>query len=147
MRIQSQLLLIMVCINAGMAFADGLGALNILPGYSLTHPISNSTFINGTDSLVQYGNATDNAVQWSASPPSVIGVIGDIVGSLPGYFKVIVDLIGGFPILIIQIGNMFPLDSISELVVVLFASAMATIWGFLMLSYVFELISGRMVNE
>lgn len=142
MRTASQIIIALICLNAAIAFADGLGALGVLPAWNYTHGLSvNST--DPTGALVQYGNATDMATTWSSNPPTVIGVIGDIVGSLPSYFKIIVDVIGGFPILIIQLSNMFALDPTGTLVVLVFASLLATPFGFLMFSYIIELISGR----
>ncbi len=94
MRIQSQILIALICFNAAIAFVDALGELNVLPGYNYAHGLgTNSTDYNGA--LVQYGNATDLATSWSQNPPSVVAVIGDIVGSLPSYFKIVIDLIGG----------------------------------------------------
>jgi hypothetical protein len=147
MRIQSMLLIALVCVNAGMALVDGLGALGVLPAYSYVHPLSNQTVVSGSGGLVQYGNASDIATQWSGNPPTTIGVIGDIVGSLPIYFKIIIDLIGGFPLLIVQLGAIFPLDTVSGYVVLAFAGAMATVWGYLMVTFIIELISGRYIAD
>lgn len=146
MRIQSQILIALICLNAAIAFSDGLGALGVLPGYSYVHPLSqNGTTPEGA--MVQYGNATDAASSWSQNPPTVIGVIGDIVGSLPSYFKVLIDVIAGFPLLIIQLSSIFALDVTGTLVIVAFAALLGTPFGFLMFSYIIELISGRPLNE
>jgi hypothetical protein len=147
MRLQSQLIIIIICLNAGMALVDGLGALGVLPAYTISHPLTNQTTSTNGAGIVQYGNASDIADKWSQNAPSTIGVIGDMVGSLPTYFKIIADVIGGFPLLIIQIGAMFPLDSVSTAVVLAFATAMATIWGYLMVTYIIELISGRYIAD
>ena len=149
MRIQSQLLLIFVCLNAGMTLVDGLGSAGVIPGYALSHGLTNSTS-SSTDpnsAAVQYGNATDIAGQWTAKAPTVIGVIGDVVGALPWYFKMIADVITGFPFLIAQLGSAFPLDNTSANVVLLFVTALSVIWGWLMVSFIVELISGRFLNE
>ncbi len=130
-----------------MALVDGLGALNVLPAYSIAHPLSNQTTNTNGGGIVQYGNASDIANSWSANPPTTIGVIGDIVGSLPIYFKIIADVIGGFPLLIIQVGAMFPLDAVSQAVILVLATAMATVWGYLMITFIIELISGRYIAE
>ena len=146
MRIQSQIIIALICFNAAIAFVDGLGEIGVLPGYNYAHGLStNSTDYNGA--MVQYGNATDMARSWSENPPTTIGVIGDIVGSLPSYFTVIIDLIGGFPILIIQVSNMFALDATATLVVAALATFLATPFGFLMFSYIVEWISGRSQND
>ncbi len=146
MRIQSQILIALICFNAAIAFVDALGTIGVVPGYNYAHSLStNSTDYNGA--MVQYGNATDLAASWSTNPPTTIGVIGDIVGSLPSYFKIVIDLIGGFPILIIQLSNMFALDATSALVVAALATFLATPFGFLMFSYIVEWISGRSQND
>lgn len=147
MRIQSQIIIALICLNAAIAFADGLGELGVLPGYNYAHGLTGTNSTDYEGAMVIYGNATDLAANWSNDPPTTIGVIGDIVGSLPSYFKVILDVIGGFPILIIQLSNMFALDSTSTLVVAAFATFLGTPFGFLMFSYIIELISGRVVNE
>lgn len=136
----------MICINAAIAFVDTLGELGFMPGYEFAHALStNSTDVDGA--MVQYGNATDAATSWSENPPSVIAVIGDIVGSLPSYFKIILDVIAGFPLLIIQLSNMFALDATASLVITAVATMFATPFGFLMFSYIIELISGRSLND
>jgi len=146
LRIQSQILIALICFNASIAFVDALGVIGVVPGYNYAHSLgTNSTDYNGA--LVQYGNATDLASSWSQNPPTTIGVIGDIVGSLPSYFKIVVDLIGGFPILIIQLSNMFALDSTGSLVIAALATFLATPFGFLMFSYIIEWISGRTQND
>lgn len=149
MRIQSQLLLIFICLNAGMTLVDGLGTLGVIPGYAYAHGISNSTStsLNPSDAAVQYGNASQIADSWSKNPPTILGMIGDILGSLPWYFKMILDIIGGFPFVIVQLASGFALDPLSSAVVVCFSSALSLIWGWLMASYIIELISGRMLNE
>jgi hypothetical protein len=146
LRIQSQILIALICFNAAIAFVDTLGIIGVLPGYNFAHGLgTNSTDYNGA--MVQYGNATDMATSWSQNPPTAIGVIGDIVGSLPSYFKIVIDLIGGFPILIIQLSNMFALDATGALVIAALATFLATPFGFLMFSYIVEWISGRSQND
>lgn len=149
MRVQSQLLLIFICLNAGMTMVDGLGMLGVIPGYSLAHSLSNSTStpLNPSNAAVQYGNASEIATQWSANPPTILGMIGDILGSLPWYFKMILDVIGGFPFLIVQLASSFALDPISAAAILCISSALSLIWGWLMASFIIELISGRMLNE
>lgn len=147
MRIQSELIIIFICITGGMVLVDGLGVAGCVPGYSYVHALSNGTVPVGSSSLVQYGNATQIAQQWSAKPPTTIGVIGDIVGSLPGYFQIIAIALAGPGALIIQIAGMFPLDAASANIVVLFAAAVTVVWGYLMATFVVELLSGRYIVE
>jgi hypothetical protein len=136
-----------------MVLVDGLGAVGVqyniqlVPGYNYTHAASNSTQPQGTGAMVQYGNATQLAQQWSSNPPTTIGVIGDIVGSLPIYFKILADVLAGPAVIIIQLANMFPLDTVSANIVVLFAAAIETIWAYLMVTFCIELISGRYIVE
>lgn len=147
MRIQSQIIIAILCINAAIAFVDTLGYLEVIPGWGYAHGLSEGANVDYEGSMVEYGNATDIATQWSQNPPSVIAVVGDIVGSLPSYFKIIVDIIGGFPLLIIQLGSMFALNDVAVLVIAAVATLLATPFGFLMFSYIIELISGRQMNE
>lgn len=147
MRIQSELILIFICLTAAVTLVDGLGAAGCVPGYSYVHQASNSTQAQGTGAAIQYGNATAIATNWSKNPPTTIGVIGDIVGSLPIYFQVLSNVFAGPALLIIQIANMFPLDAPSSNVVLLFAGAIETIWAYLMVSFVVELVSGRYIVE
>lgn len=130
-----------------MVLVDGLGAAGAVPGYSFVHAPSNSTQPQGTGAAVQYGNATAISTNWSVNPPTTIGVIGDIVGSLPIWFQILIPVFAGPATLIIQIASMFPLDAASANIVVLFAGAIEGVWAYLMVSFVLELISGRYVTE
>ena len=147
MRVQSELIIMFICLTAAMVLVDGLGAAGAVPGYSYVHAPSNSTVPQGTGAMVQYGNATQLSQQWSANPPTTIGVIGDIVGSLPIYFKILADVFAGPVALIVQLANMFPLDEASGNIVILFAGAIETVWAYLMVSFILELISGRYIVE
>lgn len=146
MRIQSQIVIALICINAAVAFYDGLGALGVVPEYQFTHGL-NQTQLTPDQAQVQYGNASELAEGWSQNPPTVIDLVGDIVGSLPSYFKVILDVFGGFTMLILQLASAVPLDPVSAAVITLFATLLATPFGFMMLAYIVELISGRTTNE
>ena len=146
MRIQSQIIIALIIMNACIAAYDGFGALGIIPEYAYVHPL-NQTQLTPDEGMVQYGNASDIAADWSQNPPTVIGVIGDIVGSLPTYFKVLIDIFAGFPMLIIQIASAFALDTVSSAAILVFATLFGTPFGFLMVSYIIELISGRPLNE
>jgi hypothetical protein len=149
MRVQSQLLLIFICLNAGLTLVDGLGNLGVIPGYSLAHSLSNSTAISSspTDAAVQYGNASQIATSWSQNPPTLLGTVGDILGSLPWYFTMIIDIFTGFPFLIVQLSSAFALDPLSSNVVLVISVALSSVWGWLMASFIVELISGRLLNE
>ena len=149
MRVQSQLLLIFVCLNAGMTLVDGLGNLGVIPGYSMAHSLTNSSSIptDANSAAVQYGNASQIATSWSQNPPTLLGTIGDILGSLPWYFRMILDIFTGFPFLIAQLSSAFALDALSSNVVLVISVALSSVWGWLMASFIVELISGRMLNE
>jgi hypothetical protein len=146
MRIQSQIIIALIILNACIAAYDGFGALGLIPEYAYVHQL-NQTQLTPDEGLVQYGNASEIAEDWSQNPPTVIGVIGDIVGSLPTYFKIIIDVIAGFPMLIIQIADAFALDTVTASAILVFATLFGTPFGFLMVSYIIELISGRTLNE
>ncbi len=145
MRIQSQIIIAIICINAAIAFYDGAGALGLVPSFEYAHPLTNSTYSGGEP--VQYGNASDVATQWTKNPPSVIGIIGDIVGGLPIYFKVILDVIGGLPMLVAQLASAFALDTVSASALLLVSTLLGTPFGFLMFSYIVELITGRVIHD
>ena len=149
MRKQSQLLLLFICINVGMSMVDGLGSLGAIPGYSYAHGLSNSTSIPNDPSAaaVQYGNASEIATAWSQNPPTLLGTIGDILGSLPWYFRMILDIFTGFPFLVAQLASAFTLDPLSSNVVLVISVGLSSVWGWLMASFIVELISGRMLNE
>ena len=130
-----------------MTCVDGLGAAGVIPGYSLAHGLSGSIPTDPSQAAIQYGNASDIATQWTKNPPTALGTIGDILGSLPWYFKMVIDIFSGFPFLIAQLGSAFPLDAASSNVVLIFAVALSTVWGWLMASFIIEIISGRFLNE
>lgn len=144
MRIQSQLLLIFVCINAAMGLVvalQGFGVINLFGSISTSDTDLNSA-------AVQYGDAGEIAEAWSTrDPPTLLGVIGDIMGSIPWYFTMILSVIAGFPMLILQLSSAFPLDPVASNVVLAFDIALVAIWGWLMASFIIELISGRPLNE
>jgi len=146
LRIQSQIIIALIILNACIAAYDGFEALGLIPEYAYIHPL-NQTQLTPDEGMVQFGNASDIAADWSQNPPTVIGVIGDIVGSLPTYFKVLIDIFAGFPMLIIQIASAFALDTVSSAAILVFATLFGTPFGFLMVSYIIELISGRTLNE
>jgi hypothetical protein len=66
---------------------------------------------------------------------------------LPIYFKILADVFAGPAVLIIQLANMFPLNAASGNVVILFAGAIETVWAYLMVSFIVELVSGRYIVE
>jgi hypothetical protein len=146
LRIQSQIIIALIILNACIAAYDGFGVLGLIPEYAYIHPL-NQTQLTPEQGMVRYGNASDIAADWSQNPPTVIGVIGDVVGSLPTYFKVLIDIFAGFPMLIIQIASAFALDTVSSAAILVFATLFGTPFGFLMVSYIIELISGRTLNE
>ncbi|MCL2476327.1 hypothetical protein [Candidatus Bathycorpusculum sp.] len=144
MRIQAQLLLIFVCINAAMGLVTALQGLGVIDLFSAI-----STPEQTLDSAaVQYGDPGEIATAWSTrDPPTLLGVIGDIMGSIPWYFSMMLSLVAGFPMLVLQLSSAFPLDPLASNVVLAFDMALVAIWGFLMVSFVIELISGRPLNE
>jgi hypothetical protein len=87
MRIQSQIIIAIICINAAIAFGDSLGALGVLPGYDVAHSLS----VNGTSTeaaMVQYGNG----LMWLRNGAvTANGYWGswDIVGSLPSSLRLL----------------------------------------------------------
>ena len=144
MRIQSQLLLIFVCINAAMGLVSalqGFGVIDLFGSVSVPEQTLDSA-------AVQYGDGAEIAESWSTrDPPTLLGVVGDIMGSIPWYFTMILSVIAGFPMLILQLSSAFPLDPTAANVVLAFDIALVAIWGWLMASFIIELISGRPLNE
>jgi hypothetical protein len=141
---QSQLLLIFVCINAAMGLVSalqGLGVIDLFGSISVPEQTLDSA-------AVQYGDAGQIAEAWSTrDPPTLLGVIGDIMGSIPWYFSMILGVIAGFPMLILQLSSAYPLDPVASYVVLSFDIALVSIWFWLMTSFIIELISGRPLNE
>jgi len=144
MRIQAQLLLIFVCINAAMGLVTALQGLGVIDLFStISTPAQDLN-----SAAVQYGDAGEVAEAWSTrDPPTLLGVIGDIMGSIPWYFTTMLSLVAGFPMLILQLSSAFPLDPVASNVVLAFDIALVGIWSWLMFSFVIELISGRPLNE
>jgi len=120
---------------------QGFGVINLFGSISTSDTDLNSA-------AVQYGDAGEIAEAWSTrDPPTLLGVIGDIMGSIPWYFTMILSVIAGFPMLILQLSSAFPLDPVASNVVLAFDIALVAIWGWLMASFIIELISGRPLNE
>jgi hypothetical protein len=147
-----------LCLNLAVTLVNSLGAVGAIPGYNYLHPISgaNSTLaLNQSQNLVSYGNVSSAAGGWINSTSNygtgilgVFGMIGDIVNSLPTFFKIMLSVVFGFPALIASICTVYGLNplnpvSSSDYVVTIFLVAFEGIFFYLMLLFVVELISGR----
>jgi len=144
MRVQSQLLVLFVCLNAAMGMVtelSNLGIVNLFGSTGVDAPKSVG------DAMVQYGDAPAIADDWSKKPPTVLGMIGDILGSIPWYFRIAMSGIAGFPILAVQLANAYALDPMGNAIVTIFVVGLTLVWGWLMASFIIELISGRFLNE
>ncbi len=141
MRTQNQIIIFILCINVAMAMVDAFGS-GVIAGTQYTSNPSDSGTLNTYAS--EY-NATSTASEWQ--PPTLLTAIGDIVWSLPKFFIIILDIIGGFPLLLIRIGNLFVFDSFAAAAWLVFCSGIGVVFGYIMVMFIIELVSGRSLND
>lgn len=144
MRVQNQIVIFILCLNVALAMVDAFGSA-VIPGtgYGYSGPPSDNGSALGT--YTSEYNATDVAANWQ--PPSVLTAIGDIVWSLPKFFIIMLDIVAGFPLLLIRIGAMFAFDATAGATWLVFCGGLGAIFGYMMVTFILELISGRPLND
>jgi hypothetical protein len=130
-----------------MVFVDSCGNANLIAGYNYSHPTNSSATSTGQN-LVTNGDINNTINKWSGSNPTILGMIGDILGALPWYFGKITELMFGFTFLIDRMAQCFPnLDPISLGVISGVETLLGGVFAWLAFSYIIELITGRPLNE
>ena len=130
-----------------MVFVDTAGNLNLIAGYNYSHPVNGTATSTGKN-LVTNGDINNTINKWSGSNPTIIGMIGDILGALPWYFGKLTEIMFGFTFLIDRMAQAFPnLDVASLAMVNAVEVALGGVFAWLGFSYIIELISGRPLNE
>ena len=139
MRLQTQILVFMICLNLATTVVVQLG----VPGTGYTQPS------NSTGTATQYEqrfNATEMGGNWQATNYG-IPIIGDIFGAFYFFFNCIKFLLAGFPIMLWWIGDNFITDPAGRIAYGILITPIIALFAVMMGMYIIEFIGGRYLNE
>ena len=144
MRVQTQILIFILCINVSFTLLMNLNASGTpIGGMNYVQPLNASSSFN--DTINQY-NATAVASAWSQNTYS-IPVIGDIFSGFSFLIKNMAYLLGGFAFMLSWIGDGMIVDSGARAAWVVITGALSAMFAVLMFLWMIELISGRVLND
>jgi hypothetical protein len=146
LRIESQILIIVLIMNLTVLMIMDLGSIGAIPGVVYMQQL------NATGTTTQYQerfNASaiiDPRTGWN--PPTVsIPIIGDVFGGLMFFFKQVAFIIAGFPLWLLSLGNTYITDTNGLLTWNIIAGTISAIFGIYMSWFIIQLITGRVLNE
>ena len=140
MKVQYEILLFIFCLNLTVGAAIALG----VPGTEYVSPAA--TDVNATE-YEDHFNATDIAGQWEQSPFSGIPLIGDIYFGFNTLWQNIQYLVDGFPMLLTYLSNSYITDGGARDAFTIVANIMRAIYALLIVLFIVEFISGRIVTD
>lgn len=144
MRVQTQILIFILCINTMFTLVLNLNAAGTpIGGLQYVQPTNTTGSFNDTTSRF---NATQIANQWSQNTFN-IPVIGDIWSGFSFLIKNIGYLLGGFAFMFAWIGDSMLTDSSARVAFDILSGAIGAIFSVLMALWMVEIISGRVLND
>ncbi len=139
MRVQTQILFYVLCINVASIIAVTLQ----VPGVAYSQNMS--TGLGSLEDIVGKFNATDVGSRFSQNP--LLGFLDTVVGAANFIFATVPYLFFGYAIILQWIGAVFIQDAAGQTAYNVLVDALVAVFSFLMFVWFVEIISGRQLFD